>query len=250
MAQGLPANNQVWFQKAATPVMEGIIDVQLEMSFHFIYILTLVIYGLIGSIILYSEESNPLPSKASHWTNLERIYSVIPMLIVVCLYAPAFSLIYSMDEYPDTFASVKAVGRQWYWHYEVTVDGEQHYPNIQKFVLATLNSNKLNEPGGVLSDLLLKVRGNNKFDNSLLLTKKSGSVVEDLPLLTKIDTTNAKILSDLLLKNNKFDNSLLLTKKSGSVVEDLPLLTKIDTTNAKILSDLLLKNNKKSLDRW
>ena len=43
----------------------------------------------------------------------------------------------------------------------------------------------------ILSDLLLK---NNKFDNSLLLTKKSGSVVEDLILQAKIDTTKPKDL--------------------------------------------------------
>lgn len=114
--------------------MEGIIDLQLEMSFHCIYILTLVTYGLVGSIILFNEHKQQYSSRVSHWTTLERIYSIIPMLSIACIYAPSFSLLYAMDEYPDTFVCVKVVGRQWYWHYEVTYDGFNHYNNITKFV--------------------------------------------------------------------------------------------------------------------
>lgn len=114
--------------------MEGIIDLQLEMSFHLIYTLTLVSYGLIGSVILFDEHKQKYSSRVSHWTTLERIYSVIPMLSIACIYAPSFSLLYAMDEYPDTFVCVKVVGRQWYWHYEVTYDGFNHYDNINKFV--------------------------------------------------------------------------------------------------------------------
>ena len=125
--------------------MEGIIDLQLEMSFHFIYILTLVTYGLVGSIILFNENKQKYSSRVSHWTTLERIYSVIPMLSIACIYAPSFSLLYAMDEYPDTFVCVKVVGRQWYWHYEVTYDGFNHYSNITKFIESK-----------VLSDSVLK----------------------------------------------------------------------------------------------
>lgn len=92
--------------------MEGIIDLQLEMSFHFIYILTLVTYGLVGSIILFNETKQQYSSRVSHWTTLERIYSIIPMLSIACIYAPSFSLLYAMDEYPNTFVCVKVVGRQ------------------------------------------------------------------------------------------------------------------------------------------
>lgn len=114
--------------------MEGIIDLQLEMSFHFIYILTLVTYGLVGSVILFNENKQQYSSRVSHWTTLERIYSIIPMISIACIYAPSFSLLYAMDEYPDSFVCVKVVGRQWYWHYEVTYDGFNHYNNINKFV--------------------------------------------------------------------------------------------------------------------
>lgn len=120
--------------------MEGIIDLQLEMSFHLMYTLTLVIYGLLGSVILFNEHKQKYSSRVSHWTTLERIYSIIPMLSIACIYAPSFSLLYAMDEYPDTYVCVKVVGRQWYWHYEVTYDGFNHYDNINKFIQSKIIS--------------------------------------------------------------------------------------------------------------
>lgn len=100
-------------------------------------------YGLAGSVILFNERKQQYSSRVSHWTTLERIYSIIPMLSIACLYAPSFSLLYAMDEYPDTFVCVKAVGRQWYWHYEVTYDGFNHYSNINKFMESKVLTNSL-----------------------------------------------------------------------------------------------------------
>ena len=162
---GLPKNDQLWFQQPASPVMEGIIDLQLEMSFHFIYILTLVTYGLLGSVILFNENSNKLSSRVGHWTTLERIYSIIPMVSIACIYVPSFSLLYAMDEYPDSFVCLKVVGRQWYWHYELSYDGFNHYENIDKFI-----NNK------ILSDSVFKykiffnnIKKNNYFNNNNLI---------------------------------------------------------------------------------
>lgn len=140
--------------------MEGIIDLQLEMSFHFIYILTLVTYGLIGSIVLFNERSHTLSSRVGHWTTLERIYSVIPMLSIACIYAPSFSLLYAMDEYPDSFVCVKVVGRQWYWHYEVSYDGYNHYNNIDKFI----NNKIISEPVLKYKSFFSAIKKTNYFD--------------------------------------------------------------------------------------
>jgi hypothetical protein len=46
--------------------MEGIIDLQLEMSFHMIYTLTLVMYGLVGSVVLFDESRQQHSSRVSH----------------------------------------------------------------------------------------------------------------------------------------------------------------------------------------
>lgn len=143
--------------------MEGIIDLQLEMSFHFIYILTLVTYGLIGSIVLFNERSHTLSSRVGHWTTLERIYSIIPMLSIACIYAPSFSLLYAMDEYPDSFVCVKVVGRQWYWHYEVSYDGYNHYNNIDKFI----NNKIISEPVLKYKNFFTTIRKADYFNSDL-----------------------------------------------------------------------------------
>lgn len=213
----------MWFQQPASPVMEGIIDLQLEMSFHFIYILTLVTYGLVGSIILFNETKQQYSSRVSHWTTLERIYSIIPMLSIACIYAPSFSLLYAMDEYPNTFVCVKVVGRQWYWHYEVTYDGFNHYNNITKFIESK-----------ILSDSILK------FSKYFAFIKKSHS---------NLDLYYKSILNTNYTVQNKFgwfykQNYNLHIKLFADLHKNLISLPKITnySFDSYCLSDYTLKS--------
>ena len=220
LALGLPKNEQIWFQQPASPVMEGIIDLQLEMSFHFIYILTLVIYGLIGSIILFNENKQLFSSRVSHWTTLERIYSIIPMITIACIYAPSFSLLYAMDEYPDSFVCVKVIGRQWYWHYEVTYDGFTHYENINKFANAKILSEQTFEYKSYFSHIksynsFFKPNLNNYMNNLLVnytLQNKFGWYYkQDYSLHIKLFSDLHKNLSSLPKITNYGFNSYCLS---------------------------------------
>jgi len=67
------------------------------------------------------------------WTNYkllmkaEYLFFYIPTIIILGLCIPAFTTIYALEEAVASTMTVKVVGRQWYWVYEVespTDDGD------------------------------------------------------------------------------------------------------------------------------
>ncbi len=42
----------------------------------------------------------------------------MPAFILMLIATPSFALLYSIDEILDPVLSLKAIGHQWYWHYE------------------------------------------------------------------------------------------------------------------------------------
>nr|ANA11071.1 cytochrome c oxidase subunit II [Arion rufus] len=50
---------------------------------------------------------------------LEIIWTIVPALLLVWLALPSLRLLYLMDEHPQSSNTLKAVGHQWYWSYEL-----------------------------------------------------------------------------------------------------------------------------------
>jgi cytochrome c oxidase subunit II len=67
----------------------------------------------------FSEKNNPVPSKTSHNTLIEVIWTVGPVLILLFLAVPSFQLLTSQLAPKEAAAmTIKATGNQWYWSYE------------------------------------------------------------------------------------------------------------------------------------
>ena len=73
---------------------------------------------LIFVILRFNEKANPEPSKTSHNTVIEVIWTAVPVMILIVIAVPSFSLLYYMDRTPDAEMTIKATGFQWYWSYE------------------------------------------------------------------------------------------------------------------------------------
>ena len=74
-----------------------------------------------------------MPEKINHHTNLELIWAVFPSLIVILIALPSLTLIYSFDEKVEKPArTVKIIGRQWYWSYEMRehVEYQRSRPSV------------------------------------------------------------------------------------------------------------------------
>jgi len=84
-----------------------------------LFVLALLVY--VG--VRFRESANPVPSKTSHNTVIEILWTVIPVLILVGIAVPSFRLLYYLDKTADTDMVIKVTGNQWYWNYEYPDEG-------------------------------------------------------------------------------------------------------------------------------
>ena len=118
LADGGPKPWQMDFRPAATPTMEKVVAFHNFVNPIIIAIALFVIGLMIYIAIRFSEKNNPKPTKTTHNTFLEIIWTVIPVLILVVISIPAFKLLYFSHHNPNTEMTIKAIGNQWYWSYE------------------------------------------------------------------------------------------------------------------------------------
>lgn len=109
---------QMNFQPAATPVME-----KLSGLHHYLLILVTVIVifvmGLLSYVcVRFSRKNNPTPSKTTHNTLIEVVWTVVPIIILVGIAIPSLRLHYFMDRAVEPEMTLKVTGYQWYWGYE------------------------------------------------------------------------------------------------------------------------------------
>lgn len=121
-----PVPWQLNFQPAVTPVMESITDFHNLLLVITILISIFVLILLIVTMWKFSAKRNPVPSKTTHNTMLEMLWTAVPVIILVIIAVPSFKLLYLSDEIPEKIdLTIKATGNQWYWSYE--------YPDHGKF---------------------------------------------------------------------------------------------------------------------
>src|SRR3546814_14894236 len=79
----------------------------------------LVLVLLLWVIFRYRRTANPEPSKTSHNTLIEVIWTLVPVLILVGIAIPSIDLLARpYKPAPGDALTVKATGYQWYWSSE------------------------------------------------------------------------------------------------------------------------------------
>ena len=119
-----PTDWEVDFQTALSPSMERIVDFNLMVTI-IIVIITAFVFALMAWIVIrYNKKRNPVPSKTTHNTMLEVIWTVVPVIILLVIAVPSFRLLYYTDRVEDADMTLKAIGHQWYWSYEYPDHGD------------------------------------------------------------------------------------------------------------------------------
>lgn len=105
-------------------------EVGAETQF-FYNVILLPIISFIGLFVLglliyvswrFNEHANPVPSKLTHHTGLEIVWTLIPVLILVFIAIPSFRLLAHQVEIPEAKVTIKVTGNQWYWTYQYPQD--------------------------------------------------------------------------------------------------------------------------------
>lgn len=90
-----------------------------------ITIISLFVLGLLLWVVArYRRKANPTPSKTTHNTFIEVVWTLVPVLILVGIAIPSITLLARQYETPPEEAvTIKAIGYQWYWGYEYPDNG-------------------------------------------------------------------------------------------------------------------------------
>jgi cytochrome c oxidase subunit 2 len=116
-ASGQPKPWQLGMQKGATPVMNDIIWFHDFLLWVISAITLFVLALLITVMVKFNSRSNPVPSRTTHNTTIEVLWTVVPVLILVTIAVPSFRLLFFQLNVPKADVTVKATGKQWFWSY-------------------------------------------------------------------------------------------------------------------------------------
>jgi cytochrome c oxidase subunit 2 len=109
---------QLGFQKFVTPVGQQLNELHNWLLILIFAIAIFVLVLLAYVCVKFKASNNPTPSKTTHNTLIEVLWTAIPVLILVVVAIPSFKLLYYQDRAVDPDMTVKVIANQWYWRYE------------------------------------------------------------------------------------------------------------------------------------
>jgi cytochrome c oxidase subunit 2 len=127
---GQPSDWQLGLQQAATPVMDNIIWFHNFLLYIICTIVAFVLVLLVVVMVRFNARSNPVPSRTTHNTLIEVVWTVVPVLILVAIAVPSFRLLFFQLNIPEADLTVKVTGKQWYWSYSYPDNGKFEFDSL------------------------------------------------------------------------------------------------------------------------
>ena len=84
-----------------------------------LFVLVLLAY----TMFKYRRGANPTPSRNSHNTVLEVVWTLVPVLVLVAIAIPSIRLLAAQYSPPPADLTIKVVGHQWNWTYQYPDNG-------------------------------------------------------------------------------------------------------------------------------
>jgi cytochrome c oxidase subunit 2 len=121
---GQPELKEMGLQAAASPVKAMMIHFHDDLLMPIIVSIVILVMVLLFIIIVrFNEKSNPVPSKTTHNTLLEVLWTLVPILILVAVVIPSMKMLYFSDRTKESEMTLKVTGYQWYWGYDYLDNG-------------------------------------------------------------------------------------------------------------------------------
>ncbi len=114
-----PKNWQMGFPPPVSPTADEIHWFNDVILLPVIIAIVVFVVGLLVYVSWrFSEKRNPTPSKTTHNTAIEVLWTAVPVMILFVIAIPSFKLLYFADSIEEADMTLKATGRQWYWNYQ------------------------------------------------------------------------------------------------------------------------------------
>ena len=143
---------EITLQPAGSPIMEMIHSFNNGLLIVVALIVVFVLALLVVVMVKFNAKRNPVPSKTSHNTLVEVVWTVLPILILVGIAVPSFSLLLAQHDParavpnydPEKALTIKATGSQWYWTYTYPDHGDLEFDSVM--LTDAERTDPLNEP--------------------------------------------------------------------------------------------------------
>lgn len=150
---GMPTDRAINVQQQFSPNGEFANSLHTGLIWVMVIISVFVALLLIVTMVRFRKGANPVPSKTSHNTLIEVVWTVVPALILLVIAIPSITLIARQYEpIPKDAITIKAIGVQWNWEYE--------YPDYE----VSLISKMLNIPGQPITNNGVRELGSEPWD--------------------------------------------------------------------------------------
>jgi cytochrome c oxidase subunit 2 len=107
-------------QMQVTPIGEEASSFHNNWLLPLCALISVIVLGLLlWTMIRYRRGANPTPSRNSHNTVIEVVWTLVPVLILVGIAIPSIRLLRHQYTPPPADLTVKVTGHQWYWSYEL-----------------------------------------------------------------------------------------------------------------------------------
>ncbi|MCF8706822.1 cytochrome c oxidase subunit II [Rhizorhapis sp. SPR117] len=122
---GMPQSGETTFQEQFADNGRYALWFHDSVLLPIITAISLFVLGLLIWVMFrYRRSANPVPSKTSHNTLIEVIWTLVPVLILVGIAIPSIDLLARQYKpAPENALTVKVTGYQWYWGYEYPDNG-------------------------------------------------------------------------------------------------------------------------------
>ena len=122
---GQPVSGEWGFQPQVTPIGKEALWFHNGILMPLItaisvFVLALMLYAMVR----FRRSANPTPSRTTHNTVLEIVWTLVPVLILVAIAVPSIRLLAHQYSPPKADLTVKVTGNQWYWTYSYPDHGD------------------------------------------------------------------------------------------------------------------------------
>ena len=116
---GVPIEGGKGIQEQVTPIGEEAAAFHNNWLLLLCVVISLFVLALLTyTMVRYRRSANPTPSRNSHNTAIEVIWTLVPVLILVAIAIPSIRLLRHQYTPPPADVTIKVTGHQWYWSYE------------------------------------------------------------------------------------------------------------------------------------
>ncbi len=127
---GQPSPWEMDLQDSASPVMQDVAGFHFFLLWVIAVISAFVLALLLIVILRFNARANPTPSRTTHNTPIEILWTIVPVIILAVIAVPSFRLLFVQLEVPKPDLTVKVTGKQWFWSYSYPDNGNFEFDSL------------------------------------------------------------------------------------------------------------------------